>query len=446
MKKYFPFTSIILLFFVFLTVHSSISVFPEMRLFPYLIHKGLTPYKDFFDHHGFLLYYLLAPFIGTNTLPQKIIYVTLQTLSLLLFMLIIWTLRMSKKQFGVLSFTYALVLFYLGDNTLWYETLITPLLLMLFISVFQKKNIFNIIISGVVVFFLSAIKPLFIVSIIPVLLKWKTLKMGIVTAILWIIVILYFMKENAIYPLYISLILFNAELPRMLQNSPLKDPYIILPLVFLSLISLFLSYKNHLDNVGIIISFLFLSYIPLLTGFWKPHLVSLITFLMVTISLSIMGNRFFSKITVIVLFLISFFIIRKIILENQLQTQLALVYTDDYKSEKAINYLRQNYPHKPLYVFSNRPEFYTELDTVPPVYFPLKFPGVEKYYPNYETNIMNSIKRDNIERVVFVMPLDTEFENQKYLKNWIMQNSVVEYQDENTQIRLIRHVRNQSQF
>ena len=121
-------------------------------------------------------------------------------------------------------------------------------------------------------------------------------------------------------------------------------------------------------------------------------------------------------------------------------------YTDDYKSEKAINYLRQNYPHKPLYVFSNRPEFYTELDTVPPVYFPLKFPGVEKYYPNYETNIMNSIKRDNIERVVFVMPLDTEFENQKYLKNWIMQNSVVEYQDENTQIRLIRHVRNQSQF
>ena len=162
-----------------------------MRLFPYLIHKGLTPYKDFFDHHGFLLYYLLAPFIGTNTLPQKIIYVTLQTLSLLLFMLIIWTLRMSKKQFGVLSFTYALVLFYLGDNTLWYETLITPLLLMLFISVFQKKNIFNIIISGVVVFFLSAIKPLFIVSIIPVLLKWKTLKMGIVTAILWIIVILY---------------------------------------------------------------------------------------------------------------------------------------------------------------------------------------------------------------------------------------------------------------
>ena len=165
-KKYFPFTSIILLFFVFLTVHSSISVFPEMRLFPYLIHKGLTPYKDFFDHHGFLLYYLLAPFIGTNTLPQKIIYVTLQTLSLLLFMLIIWTLRMSKKQFGVLSFTYALVLFYLGDNTLWYETLITPLLLMLFISVFQKKNIFNIIISGVVVFFLSAIKPLFIVYII----------------------------------------------------------------------------------------------------------------------------------------------------------------------------------------------------------------------------------------------------------------------------------------
>jgi hypothetical protein len=53
--------------------------YSELFYYPWLVSKGLMPYRDFFDNHGFLLYYVLSPFVQVKSLlALNIFYIGLK--------------------------------------------------------------------------------------------------------------------------------------------------------------------------------------------------------------------------------------------------------------------------------------------------------------------------------------------------------------------------------
>ena len=60
--------------------------------------QGLLPYRDFFEHHPPLLYYLLAPFVRSLTHASFALFVALRLVALGLFVLILAGLvRLSRR-------------------------------------------------------------------------------------------------------------------------------------------------------------------------------------------------------------------------------------------------------------------------------------------------------------------------------------------------------------
>lgn len=104
------------------------NIFPEFFVYPWLVSHGLLPYRDFFDHHGFIAYYLLVPFVFDKTLHLlTLFFVVLQLFN---FTIVLSLLRKSRSIlltiFG--SIGYILLTIYASDNMFWFEHLITSFL------------------------------------------------------------------------------------------------------------------------------------------------------------------------------------------------------------------------------------------------------------------------------------------------------------------------------
>lgn len=84
------FTVILVIFQSFLILSTKINLYPELIVFSYLVKINYLPYQDFFDHHGFLIYYLLSWFLfDKNLLGFKLIFFLIQSLNLILFLIIL---------------------------------------------------------------------------------------------------------------------------------------------------------------------------------------------------------------------------------------------------------------------------------------------------------------------------------------------------------------------
>ncbi len=147
LKKHFYFISFFILVFgnLLLNLSTKIYFYPEHYYFAYLVSRGLIPYKDFFDHHGFLLYYLMSPLAAdTSFLLFNIFFCLIQVINLSLVLLI---LRKNKNKllFFLLGLAYVAANFKITDNTFWYEEVIPTLLLLtyylLYLKEFKFKNI-----------------------------------------------------------------------------------------------------------------------------------------------------------------------------------------------------------------------------------------------------------------------------------------------------------------
>ena len=113
---------------------------PEVYFFPWLVAKGLVPYRDFFDHHGFLLYYLLAPITVNFTFTGlRAFYFSILSIKLF-FVLVIFKKTTTKIGYLLGGFTYVLVSYFINENYLWFETIITLIYLVLYFLSLQRKN------------------------------------------------------------------------------------------------------------------------------------------------------------------------------------------------------------------------------------------------------------------------------------------------------------------
>lgn len=122
---------------------------PEMFLWPYLIIHGWMPYRDIAIIHTPLLPVILSlifSLIGIGLIQLKIIaWTVLMATGLLLYHLATRNYT-SKNAFLVLTVWFLLVIRYQG-NTLWFESLLTPLILLLYIFIAQRKQY---LISGII--------------------------------------------------------------------------------------------------------------------------------------------------------------------------------------------------------------------------------------------------------------------------------------------------------
>ncbi|MBI3366544.1 hypothetical protein HY041_02870, partial [Candidatus Roizmanbacteria bacterium] len=155
---YFIFSLFFFLFQSFLIIYTRVNIFPELFFFPWLVSKGLLPYRDFFDHHGFLLYYALAPFMkDTSLVLLKQFYIVIQTLNLF-FTLIILKKISSKPGFILGGLLFVLINYFISDGNLWYELIITSLYLFIFL-ILQGKHKYRNQVLGILVALVSLIKP-----------------------------------------------------------------------------------------------------------------------------------------------------------------------------------------------------------------------------------------------------------------------------------------------
>lgn len=143
------FTVILVIFQSFLILSTKINLYPELIIFPYLVKIGCLPYQDFFDHHGFLIYYVLSLFLfDKNLLSFKLVFFLIQSLNLILFLIILKKTVPQKKFFITFGFLFVILNYFFADQTLWYENFILFFYLVIFLLSFyykkyKKNGIFN---------------------------------------------------------------------------------------------------------------------------------------------------------------------------------------------------------------------------------------------------------------------------------------------------------------
>lgn len=167
---------------IFLTfvLNSTISIDSMEHLrASYLVSIGEVPYRDFFEHHHPLLWYIWALFM--NVLPHQavLIYYSAKAMSLFCFCLILWIIYQILKKFlggAVLFFPFLLVLF--SFFPIWYgSSMFKPdvfaqlcyfLGLYLFFAYIAYRKVYLLIWSSVAFCFSFMFLQTFILNIIPI--------------------------------------------------------------------------------------------------------------------------------------------------------------------------------------------------------------------------------------------------------------------------------------
>jgi len=285
----------------FFLLSTKINLFPEMYFLPYLVSKGLIPYRDFFDHHGFIAYYFIAPFISIWGIGGvKLFFFIINSLNLILILLI---LKKTTTKLGFIlgSILYVLLNFYISANNPWYETIITFFFLLSYLLIINKKYYS---ITGILIGLATLIKPNALVLFILLIIFSKNKKIFAGFIITIILAIFYLLVSSSLFPFLEGVFNFNFFLSHV-YHPPFDFPWKIW---FMGAILLFISIIIYFKNQKIEFKFTFIflvASIPFLTtGFGGEHLIVFAVFFCLFISQSISHQpNLLSKIFITTIFL-----------------------------------------------------------------------------------------------------------------------------------------------
>ncbi len=426
----------------YLIITTNINIWPELFFLPWLISKGVMPFRDFFNHHGFLIYYLLSSFTYDKTLfPLKTIYFLILTLNLILVLLILKKIA-NKLGFFIGGFLYILLIYFVSENNFWDEIIITTLYLVIYYLVITKKSKPKIFITGALVALASFIKPQAAVILLPLFVAYQNFLLIIPFFFMWLAVLGYFAFNNALMGLISNLFLFNRFFPSyILKQTPhLYDRKFLLfslLMMFFALIVLFQK-KRLLKNLPLI-SFMFLSGIFLFPMYEKTHLTPLITFLALfigTTSSSLKGNIkwFFLPLSLYLLFMV----IQVGKHYSYLNTQ-RVPYIENKKTLKLVSWIKRNNLDKQrVYIMGNQVEIYYFIDQPPPTYFPLVLPGFAQYFTDIQTIIINDLTKNKVELILVPLPQEEYYKNFSLLERFVKKNYSLEKNTPDYRIYLLK--------
>lgn len=395
---YFLGTAILFFLQTLIVFTLPINIFPEFFLFPYLITRNLIPYRDFFDHHGFILYYLLAPLtLDKNLFFLKTVFFLTQSINFVLVSLILKNYA-SKIGFILGGLIFILLNFFFSDQTLWYENFITTLYLLIFLIILKNKKNHHFLL-GVLIAISSLIKPTAAILILPIILLTKSYIIFVSFFFVWLLAILIFSIQNSFIPLVNNLIFFNwfLNLHRPQVNFFDQD-FIFISLLMLFLIISFLMIKKKLHLIFIPIVFLISSLIFLTSDYSRYHFVPTATFYAIVIGQSIDKPKrlweFFFLLGVI-FYLLFVFIKTK---SQYFYFKKNLVpWIENKTTQSIMNRIKKlKKTNESIFVMGERVEIYYLMNTKPPTYFPLILPLVDEFFEDFDTKIIEGINKSSI--------------------------------------------------
>ena len=420
---YAIFGGFFLLLQLFLLVNTRINIFPELFFFPWLVSKGLMPYRDFFDHHGFLLYYIFAPLTSNISLIFiKLFFIFFQSINLIL---LLFLLKKYSNKFGFIlgGLTYVALNFFIADNNVWYEVFITFFYLLIFITIFTNFKYKNWIL-GILIALSSFIKPTAAVLLIPVLYIGQSLVPLISFFSSWSVVVFIFWINRGLLQLISDLFLFNALYSGNYHDSYFSNTEMLKRTVLILFICVvFNGIRKKSKQVLPTVLFLVSGVVFIFYQFAKFHFVPMVPFIVLLIMQSIKHMRGVLKTTLIVLVLFYVVYLGR-------QTKFQYYYLKKQPewirssiTDKIISHLKNNnLIDKNLYVFGNRGEVYYFLDKIPPTNYPLIFLMMDKYIPDLQTKIIEDLRHTNVKVIVLQKPIDRQHEELFKLKEYIYKN------------------------
>lgn len=416
-----------------LILSTKFNVWPEMVTLPWLIGKGLIPYRDFFDHHGFLLYYLIAPFVKDHSfLSLKLFFLVVQSINLALILLIIKKSK-NKTAFLLGGILFIFLNYFVSVNLLWYEELIaTFLLAAYYISQKTIRSSGSYIIKGILIALASFIKPTAAVFIIPIMLYSESLIPFFSLILSWLFVFGIYAVLGSLPTLFSDLFFFNSYLARHYHNPYYSDFRFHLSLALISLILLLAGWKTKtLRKIIYPFTWMLFSLIFVFYLYSRPHMVPFISFFTIFFAEAISSaKRTYQPILTLLLIIYLLFLGKKVIYEKQYINAQTPWQEQSFVKQGAEYLKKNNLARRKFYVFSNHGELYVFFDQLPPTTYPLLFPLMNRYIPDFEMRIIRELQKNKVSVIIVPKPLEEPHVRLSKIKSYILQNySLVEDAD-----------------
>ncbi|KXK08588.1 MAG: hypothetical protein UZ21_OP11001000578 [Microgenomates bacterium OLB22] len=373
----------VILLATFLFGTTPILLMQDTYYYPWLTTQGLVPYKDFFDHHGPLLYYLFAPFTKDLTLSSMhMAYFVVK--GIILFLLtIVFARNLNRLSvfWGLLYGT--LFLYAVSPNSLWYEHFITLFIVLAYMvhttgAIGQKQEL-----AGFLVGLATLCKPTALIFIIPFLIAYRSWRPLMVVGLVWLPILIYFLYKGALLTLIDSLFLFNLSYARFVSTGPAIDGYLWQVVMWLLIIcSTMLVLRAQLKGHRLLYGLIFCSFIFVYPRFVLYNMVPLVTF--VSILVGVVFYEIYRTYIVFIASILLFFPLFSLAqnVKHQYVLNHSLVPYHERESSREIIELMSSveFKGKQIYLFSNDLEIYYLLRQKPPTYTPSKFEWITDYY------------------------------------------------------------------
>ena len=417
---------LILLFIIqtalFLSV--KLNIFPELFYFPWLITQGHIPYKDFFDHHGFFLYYLLAPFsLDTSLSTLKVVSYCVSSTTFL------YTFLVLKKysngiQLFIGGLLYISLQFFVTGANMWYETFIAlcyAIILYLVNSTVDRKYIF----LGILIAIVSMIKPTSAIILIPVLIFERDFRIPVISALAWIPAGIYFYIQNALPVLVDNMFAFNSFYGNYMLKERVffMDKMFLLKLIFGFVIaSGYMFFYRKSKQLFITTIFFVFSLIHIVPRFEYTNLVPVIPFYILILILplkyikSLSAKNIYTIFLVIILVIVTKKIIQVVPWMLTRKTYVENSYMCDVYQRTLIKEENSSF-----YVFANNPELYYLTGKSIKLHHPLVFPWYQEYFPQLEQRIISDVNAENINYILIPTILDARYVSLKATRTFIDQ-------------------------
>lgn len=389
--------------FAWLLLTTPFNAFPEFFFLPWLVQKGLLPYRDFFDHHGPVLYYLLAPFSLDKSLVLLHVFYFLVQLSGLGLFLLILRKQTNRAGFFLGGLLYILFTYYLIGNNIWYENIITVLMLLIYYVQFFAKRRARLIVLGLLIALVSLIKPPAGLVLFAVLAYTREVEVILGFAVPWLFVLGYFALNHGLKDLLQQLFFFNLYYAKYMRGNYIQTnekEIIILPALMVLIAAAILAAGKKLRKNFPGVLYLLASSYSLLASLTDLSLAPVVPFaiLLFATSLSLIRRRIYKRAALIASSILLIFMGKKVKHRRWLRSR-DIPYIKNAQGLRIVkNLKKENIAAQKFYIAGNNAEVYYLLDRLPPVKYPLVFPWIDTYFQALNQNKI-SAARSGVEYV-----------------------------------------------
>lgn len=415
-------TILILLVHLALLRSTPIHIWPELSFLPWLVGHGLLPYRDFFDHHGFLLSYILAPLAGEKTFGLlNVFFVSIQITNTFL------VLHILKRGHRGVTFLFFGILFtvmtvFLTENLLWYESVITTIYLLIYIVLTARSVPYRSVMLGVLIALSSWIKPPAAIILLPVFVFYPNVTIALVVFISWIMVGGMYWLSGGWQMLVRDLFVFNRYLLSHYQGMPITDkPFILITLAAAGTALVSLQRQAQKREALLALSVALVSLIFLRLSWGKEHLVPTLTFVFLFIARSFAGTSGFARwgsSAIVIAYLL--------FIGVKLPTRLTTLARQRIPLHQNVHTLKMlaamsvpAFAGQTFYVLGDAVELYQFRDQLPPTRYPVKFPLLESFEPEFERGIIEELVSHNVTLVIEPLPTSPNYEPLTTLRSFV---------------------------